>query len=132
MRVIIEYYDNDLTFGTGACDADHNWEFGETEDYTLVITDNILEGTDDIFENFSIYPNPVQDHFILTFDIPFTDESILLHLFDTTGRLIMSRTYDSKSIFFTQNIDIRSLQTGIYSLNISNGSKYTNKKLIIR
>ncbi|WP_348714461.1 GEVED domain-containing protein [Tenacibaculum sp. 190130A14a] len=37
MRVIIEYADPSNGYGEGPCDADHKWEWGETEDYTLVI-----------------------------------------------------------------------------------------------
>ncbi|WP_299109030.1 GEVED domain-containing protein [uncultured Tenacibaculum sp.] len=37
MRVIIEYASPTTGYGDGACDADHKSEWGETEDYTLVI-----------------------------------------------------------------------------------------------
>ena len=37
MRVIIEYFQADAPNGEGACDADHTSEWGETEDYTIIV-----------------------------------------------------------------------------------------------
>jgi hypothetical protein len=37
MRVVLEYNDPDDGFGEGACDADHLTEWGETEDYTIMV-----------------------------------------------------------------------------------------------
>ncbi|KGL58819.1 zinc-dependent metalloprotease family protein [Polaribacter sp. Hel1_85] len=37
MRVIIEYEDPSDGFGEGACDEDHLTEWGETEDYTIIV-----------------------------------------------------------------------------------------------
>jgi hypothetical protein len=39
MRVIIEYDDPSDGFGLGACDADHLTEWGETEDYSVTISE---------------------------------------------------------------------------------------------
>jgi hypothetical protein len=43
MRVVIEYDDPDNGFGDGACDADHLTEWGETEDYTILVTEPVLD-----------------------------------------------------------------------------------------
>ncbi|TXD65404.1 T9SS type A sorting domain-containing protein [Polaribacter glomeratus] len=37
MRVLIEYDDPTGTYGLGACDSDHLTEWGETEDYAIVV-----------------------------------------------------------------------------------------------
>lgn len=37
MRVLIEYFDSSNPSGTGACNSDHKTEWGETEDYTLIV-----------------------------------------------------------------------------------------------
>lgn len=39
MRVIIEYDDPDDGFGDGPCDEDHLTEWGETEDYSVTVTE---------------------------------------------------------------------------------------------
>ncbi|WP_397447391.1 reprolysin-like metallopeptidase [Polaribacter sp. R77954] len=41
MRVVLEYDDPTEGFGEGACDNDHLSEWGETEDYTLIIVEPI-------------------------------------------------------------------------------------------
>jgi len=43
MRVIIEYDDPNNGYGEGACDADHIWEWGETEDYTINVVEPNLQ-----------------------------------------------------------------------------------------
>ncbi|MCF2873640.1 MULTISPECIES: reprolysin-like metallopeptidase [unclassified Tenacibaculum] len=37
MRVVVEYADPSKGFGDGPCDSDHKSEWGETEDYTIII-----------------------------------------------------------------------------------------------
>ena len=49
MRVIIEYDDPSNGFGEGACDADHIWEWGETEDYTINVVEPNLQ-----FDNITV------------------------------------------------------------------------------
>jgi hypothetical protein len=39
MRVIIEYDDPSDSYGEGACDADHLTEWGETEDYSITVSE---------------------------------------------------------------------------------------------
>lgn len=43
MRVVIEYDDPTDGFGDGACDADHLTEWGETEDYSITITEPFVD-----------------------------------------------------------------------------------------
>ena len=43
MRVVLEYDDPDGGFGEGACDADHLTEWGETEDYSIIVVQPIGE-----------------------------------------------------------------------------------------
>ncbi|CAM1351761.1 GEVED domain-containing protein [Tenacibaculum insulae] len=69
MRVIIEYYDASSPNGDGACDTDHKSEWGETEDYTVVIEeepqpDFTLTNTS---ENLSICNQAINEH-VFTFD----------------------------------------------------------------
>ncbi|WP_439128645.1 GEVED domain-containing protein, partial [Polaribacter sp.] len=43
MRVIIEYDDPTDGFGDGPCDADHLTEWGETEDYSITVTEPVID-----------------------------------------------------------------------------------------
>ncbi|WP_299125216.1 reprolysin-like metallopeptidase [uncultured Tenacibaculum sp.] len=42
MRVIVEYADPSKGFGDGPCDSDHKSEWGETEDYTIIVEEKPL------------------------------------------------------------------------------------------
>ena len=137
MRVIIEYFDNDNPFGTGACDSDHNsQEFGETEDYTLIVVDEILNiNTDAVFNNFKLYPNPLEtgDKLVLAFDKEYPDEKVSIDLFDFNSKLIKRFESNSISTTFSADgkIDLSDVASGLYILTITNGDKTTSKKLII-
>ena len=71
----------------------------------------------------SIYPNPTSDQFFI--DAQTTDK-ITLDLFDVHGRHLFSKSVSNKS-----NIDVTSLNEGIYTLTIKAVERVINKKLII-
>ena len=130
MRVIIEYYDSLNSHGTGSCSSDHNSGYGETEDYTLNITNEIL-GTDDVFDNFAFGPNPSTNFINLMFDIPNPEKQTIILISDFTGKVVKSITYEGAS-FVNTSIPTNSLRPGFYFMNIQNGNKETTKRLIIR
>ena len=132
MRVIIEDFYNLSSFGRGACNADHNSEYGETEDYTLRIINNDLEGTDNVFSNFLLFPIPATDNINILFDIPDTNELVILNFYDLTGKLIINKNYNSNILEFNQNIPLNDVSNGIYILHIQNGTHTTTKKIIVR
>ena len=51
MRVLVEYTQGE-SHGQGACDTDHKFEYGETEDYTIRIIDPTASIKDVVFEGF--------------------------------------------------------------------------------
>ena len=136
MRVILEYFDSSAPYGDGACNIDHNnYEYGETEDYTLNISDSQLSVTgDSVFNNFTLAPNPISAGTNLTikFDIQNSDENVVVNFFDFSGKLIKSYTFEeNESVFYHDQFFIDDLSTGLYILNINNGANSTSKKLII-
>lgn len=131
MRVIIEYYDTTFTYGSGPCNSDHNWEYGETEDYSVNITDSQPTNNNNVFENFSIFPNPVEDSINVLFDVPYTKENVNISLFDFTGKLVKSETYQDNNEFFTKNLPLNYLQSGVYLLKVTNSIIYTTQKIIV-
>ncbi len=60
-------------------------------------------------ENFSIYPNPAEDYFIIELGVDAT-----IKLFDLTGREILYRKAERGSI----NLNVRGLSKGIYIVKI--------------
>lgn len=131
MRVIIEYFGDGYTPGEGACDADHASEWGETEDYTIIVEGATASVSDENFESFLMYPNPSSGNFTLKFKTK-SDVGVTLELFDLRGRLIETKVYPTVSNYFDERIVFEKTSKGIYQLRIKNGSTITTKKLIIQ
>lgn len=83
------------------------------------------------FDNFTIYPNPSNGSFNLTFT-PASNDRIEVSLFDLRGRAINKVTFDdvSASSTFTKQLDYNYVETGMYFLVVKNGDKVTTKKVI--
>lgn len=129
MRVIIEYDDPTNGYGLGACDDDHIWEWGETEDYTVIV-DNTASIADTSFSNFNLYPNPTKGAFTLNFDMQ-NEEEVKLKLFDVRGMLVEEKRFSNTSSYFSRKIQFYDIAKGLYLLQISNGNLQTTKKLMI-
>ncbi|MDY0781612.1 reprolysin-like metallopeptidase [Tenacibaculum sp. IB213877] len=131
MRVVIEFTTstNDI-YGEGACDEDQGSEWGETEDYTIVV-DNPASIEDYAFDSFNLYPNPSSGIFKLRFEVLNT-ERVDIKLFDIRGREIDTKQFNNVSNIFSEELNFDKVNAGLYLLQIKNGSKQTTKKLIIR
>ena len=130
MRVIIEYDDPSDNYGDGSCDSDHLTEWGETEDYTIVV-DNPASVEDFTFEGFNLFPNPTKGEFNLNLKVVNTDK-VSVQLFDVRGRLIDERNYLNTVTNFSERIFFEKASAGLYLLKVTNGNKQTIRKLIIK
>jgi hypothetical protein len=126
MRVIIEY---DGEYGDGACDADHLTEWGETEDYTVIV-DNTASVKELGFEGFNLFPNPTKGEFTLNLQVVETDK-VSVQLFDIRGRLVGEKKYYNTVTDFSERISFDKASSGLYLLKVTNGNKQTTRKLII-
>ncbi|WP_254712470.1 reprolysin-like metallopeptidase [Polaribacter pectinis] len=129
MRVVIEYDDPSDGFGDGPCDTDHLTEWGETEDYTVVV-DNTASIEDVTFNGFNLYPNPTAGAFTLNLEVLNTDK-VSVQLFDVRGRLIGEKEYANTKTNFSESIFFEKASSGLYLLKVTNGKKQTTRKLII-
>jgi len=129
MRIIIEYDDPDDGHGEGTCDADHLTEWGETEDYTVIV-DNTASIQDVTFGNFNLFPNPAKGAFQVQFDT-LEPNKVFIQLFDIRGRFIGEKSFENTSSYFSKNIQFENLSSGMYLLKIKNGTKQTTKKLMV-
>ena len=78
--------------------------------------------------NFRIFPNPAND--ILNFQ--FSDNSSVdeITIIDAVGKKVMS--ISNSSVELNKGINISSLQSGIYSINVLSKNSFTTQKLIIQ
>ncbi len=83
---------------------------------SLSINDNFLD--------INIYPNPVSDGFLNI--VSNSNNPLNISVYDLNGKEVISQ----KIIF--DSIDISSLSQGIYSLILSEGKKFTTKKIVVK
>lgn len=101
---------------------------GEVEDYTLNVINN-LSVDDNELDNLSVYPNPNNGSFNIGFN-PKSGEDISIQVYDIRGRIIFSKTFNTVSRF-EEAIRLNNAQSGVYLLNISDGSHKVTKKIIV-
>lgn len=129
MRVILEYEDANDGVGDGPCDTDHLSEYGETEDYTLNVT-NTVGIADLAFNSFSIYPNPSNGVFNLNLQSNNHDK-VNIYLYDMQGRLINEKIIRVEDTRINTTLDYSSLSTGIYLLKVAKGDQLGVQQVII-
>ena len=88
-------------------------------DYVRVYQ-NTTASTEDVFANkFSVYPNPSSDVLNIRTDEPIEK----VELYNTIGQLIVAKK--------TTNINISSINIGVYILKIYSGNRIVTKKVMI-
>jgi len=124
---------------------------GENADgtWTLTITDNAnpssgtLTGWDleictwqaplgveeSTINNFDIYPNPNNGVFTIKMNTMFESEVDII-VYDIRGRRVYNRHYESSSNF-KEEIKMNSVQSGLYFIEVNNGSRKIVKKIIV-
>ena len=93
----------------------------------VLSTDN-LEGS---LANLFLYPNPSNGSFILSFDTDSNDK-VKLQLFDITGRMVREESYRDVGFRFSERVPFKGVSSGLYLLRISNGSKLSTRKVVVK
>ena len=81
------------------------------------------------FKNFSIYPNPNNGSFKISFLTNNTEE-VIITVNDIRGRKIFTDTFQNNKMF-DQEIALDNAQSGVYFVSIQNGEVKNVKKIII-
>lgn len=97
----------------------------------IITVDGTVGVEEFAFDNFSVYPNPSNGSFNLTFK-PASNDNIEVSLYDLRGRAINQYTFDdvSSESTFTKKLDYNYVESGMYFLVVKNGDKVTTKKVI--
>jgi subtilisin-like proprotein convertase family protein len=80
-------------------------------------------------DDFNLYPNPNKGSFTVQFNSTNTDDIKIL-IYDLAGKLIFDKKYRNEQ-YFEKNIELNKIQAGIYIMEVTDGDKKTEKKLII-
>jgi hypothetical protein len=109
---------------------DANTESEEKVDYLHVrdrnssVEDNLLDG----LLQYTVYPNPVQDKFNITFHDGQENKSASITIFSLDGKQIQSSFVQNTQIVHTMNVE--ALAKGNYIVNIVHGDAVYNHLLI--
>lgn len=97
-------------------------------DYWIIKTENLAAISDTLIveTNLVVCPNPASDFLnIISFN---SNSNSTIQIIDMNGRIIFYKEFDN---LFTKTIDISTLSSGIYTLNIQTDSRNFYKKIII-
>ena len=81
------------------------------------------------FTNFKLYPNPNLGIFKISFT-PENNEEVKISIFDYSGRNIYNKSYQN-TILFDQELQLDTIASGVYFINIQNGASKMVKKIIV-
>ncbi len=79
--------------------------------------------------NFSLYPNPNKGNFSIQFDST-SNNDIEIAVHDIRGRNIFERTYPNTGMF-SQNLQLDTVQSGVYLVTVKDGDKKVVKKIVV-
>jgi len=81
--------------------------------------------------SFFTYPNPSKGNFILFLKSNYT-ENATLHIYDITGSIVYTETFDLQSGNSMKKINNENLTAGVYILEVKTNSDVMTKQLIIQ
>jgi len=127
---------NDTTFNASdtivslSDDGTYFWAIINPTDnqYLVLASISTLTLEDKNILNFTLYPNPAKNVVNLKFNSA-TSSILDIRIYNILGSLILTERADVQSNIVT--INIASLKSGVYFLNIKDKNKETSKKLII-
>ncbi|WP_339889274.1 reprolysin-like metallopeptidase [uncultured Flavobacterium sp.] len=82
------------------------------------------------FDDFALYPNPSEGNFTIKLNSTSTNK-IDIKVNDIRGRQVFSNSYTNDG-FFNENIQLKSIQNGVYLININDGINNMTRKIIIK
>ena len=128
MRVSSKYTSPTTVVYPTSCEASFD---GEVEDYTINVQDVTASLEDFSFAGFNLYPNPTKGEVTLNLEVINTAK-VSVQLYDIRGRLIDEKEYYNTIRNFSERILFKKASAGLYLLKVTNGSKHTTRKLMIR
>ena len=90
---------------------------------------NVLKNSSNLFEGFSIFPNPNTGSFTLKL-VTNTINDFEVSVFDIRGRRIYTKNFENR-INLNQTIHLDNAQSGVYLMTVSSASDQVTKRIII-
>ena len=81
--------------------------------------------------NLNYSPNPASDFVNITFETP-EAQNIVCKIIDMNGRVVLTQSFNHNGGAFTETLNVSSLASGIYILNVETNSGKAGGKIIIQ
>ena len=95
----------------------------------ITVVNGIAEGNP--LQDVSIYPNPNNGMFNVAFEL-MTEASVNIMVADMLGKVVYEENIGNYSGSYNKQLDLTSLQKGVYLVNVQVGSERINKRIIIQ
>ncbi|MFT6923223.1 MAG: PKD repeat protein [Crocinitomicaceae bacterium] len=83
------------------------------------------------FSDVSIFPNPVEGKSKVTFDVG-TKEEINVSVTDLSGKILLSKNYNSVEGSNVIDLETESLKSGLYLLTLNNGIEFSTIRFVVK
>ena len=81
--------------------------------------------------NLNYSPNPASDFVNITFETP-EAQNIVCKIIDMNGRVVLTQSFNHNGGAFAETLNVSSLASGIYILNVETNSGKAGGKIIIQ
>lgn len=130
----IEIIEIDAPAGNYTVQITHKESLLGTQPYSLLVNgatpQTASSGSEEI-SGLSIFPNPANNYFNVTFDAATVASKISVQVFNTLGQMVIDRPFDNTGKF-NERINVSSLNSGIYFVKVGDLNVSSTRKLIIR
>jgi hypothetical protein len=79
----------------------------------------------------SVYPNPSQGEFSVSFNASIT-EAYTIKVYDEVGRLVYNENIENQNGQYIKEVKLGEVASGIYNVTLSNGSNEVTRKVVVR
>ena len=130
---LLSLFNNESSFGLWKLKVVDNaaGDVGKLNSWTLNMckTEQTVSVSEEALHNFNVYPNPFNSVFTVSFRST-NAENPLIALYDLQGRQVYQKLFDDTGSVFKKDIELGTLSSGIYLLNVKKGNQLANFKLI--
>ena len=103
-------------------------DFGDDINYEFTVDFGLsYEEIKDV-HHFEAYPNPTKDQ--LNIALSGFDTEVVLHVYNSLGQLVLSQNINTAMNKTTSQIDMRNLESGMYVVKASDGTRISTQKVV--
>ena len=101
----------------------NSWSLDICSSAPLAVEENEMQ-------NFALFPNPNNGNFTIQFN-SVSENPIQINVHDIRGREVFTKNYNHSGLF-SENLNLDTLQAGVYLVTVQDGNKKVVKKIIIK